>query len=248
MSIAFGWQPMSFLGVYDTVFPVSVVVTITNVGDSNFPGGNLTGVVTQSSGGYIYPLQSHVSVILPNQAQAIVFTLPAIHLQGNSLFTVTILGVDTSQLGRITPSEMGSTGTITQNFQGPEVFIFYAIGVALVLAFVVTSVQNYARRKVGKQKDTIDNRIESAAKSLSRTAQTVTRIQNDLRALQPAILKLRQEGIAARRTKLTKVEREALQYVFRGELKKERRIYLAIAFAVSAIFFLLALLWPLLFR
>lgn len=48
-------QPLSWLGFYDTLFPMSITVTVHNLSDKNFPGGNLTGFANSPSGKWSIP-------------------------------------------------------------------------------------------------------------------------------------------------------------------------------------------------
>lgn len=59
-------QPFSWLGFYDTLFPIEMTVVVYNPTDRVFPGGNLTGRVESPSGWYV-SLSYNVSTIAPRE-------------------------------------------------------------------------------------------------------------------------------------------------------------------------------------
>ena len=241
MDLSFGLQPTSFLGFYDTMFTASVTVKITNVGAEDFPGGNLTGLIYPPSGSWGVPIFAPVPVIRPYSFYVIVVPFRP---QEAGVYTLTILGIDTAEFGRILPSDMASTGTITQVFQGPGAFFGSAVGIAFLLAIGLAFVQDFARKRVSGRPDTLDKRLNKAARSLASTMQSVSKIQQELKALQPAMARLEKESLEAKRVKLDKTQRDAIRYLLRGELRRERLIVFMITFIVAATFFFLAIIWP----
>jgi hypothetical protein len=126
---------------YDTILPVVISINVTNLGTTEFAGGNLTCVIDPPSGKYTLTLLDTIPKLEPGES---VVQKHTVQLQEAGVYTVTVLWLETAQYGRIMGSQLYGPAFAAQNFQGPEV----AIGIALtVVAVIVTAVVGLRKRK-----------------------------------------------------------------------------------------------------
>ena len=125
---------------YDTILPVVISANVTNLGTTEFTGGNLTCVIDPPSGKYAMTLFYIIPKLEPNES---VVQKQAVQLQEGGVYTVRVLWLETTQYGRIMGSQLYGPAFAAQSFQGREV----AIGIALTVVGVIAAVVVGLRRR-----------------------------------------------------------------------------------------------------
>jgi len=132
-------QPLSFLGFYDSVFPLHFTVLVTNIGRENLPAGNLTLRIDPPSKDRY---SSWDVVAVPELS-------PGASFQSTRTFRPIEPGLHTFQVysytwagGQIGQDQIRYNYTIV-DFRGPE--IVYGSAAAIVVAIITLSVTVYLR-------------------------------------------------------------------------------------------------------
>ena len=132
-------QPLSFLGFYDSVFPLHFTVLVTNIGRENLPAGNLTLRIDPPSKDRY---SSWDVVAVPELS-------PGASFQSTRTFRPIEPGLHTFQVysytwagGQIGQDQIRYNYTVV-DFRGPE--IVYGSAAAIVVAIVTLSVTVYLR-------------------------------------------------------------------------------------------------------
>ena len=135
ISVQISFEPqVTSVFFYDTILPVVISANVTNLGTTEFAGGNLTCVIEPPSGKYAINLLDTIPKLEPNES---VVRKHTVQLQEGGVYTVNVLWLETAQYGRVMGYQLYVPGFAAQNFQGPEAAIGTAVAVIAVIAAVV---------------------------------------------------------------------------------------------------------------
>jgi hypothetical protein len=131
LSVQFSMEPQltTFLGFYNTLFPASFIVNVTNIGKLEFPSLDLDVDVQPPSGKYHIPITISVPKLLPKKSFV---QRCSFKPEEGGVYTITVppQWLDLPS-GRISSREIIDSGFIAQDFKGPET-------VFALLALIVT--------------------------------------------------------------------------------------------------------------
>jgi hypothetical protein len=119
---------------YDTILPVWIIANVTNLGTTEFVGGNLTCEVDPPSGKYAITLSYPIPKLEPNES---VVQKQAVKLQEGGVYTVKVLWLESTQYGRTMGYQLYGPGFAAQNFQDAYAAIGIAVAAIAVIAAVV---------------------------------------------------------------------------------------------------------------
>jgi len=143
-------QPLSWVGFYDTLFPMSITVTVNNLSDKNFPGGNLTGFANSPSGKWsIRDWRISVPELPAGKSQTLFQSLP---IEEAGVYTVSFTSMDlqTHEYWQV------SGGFLVVQVEPPSTLfqlltVFLSAVIAVVLMSIVVLL--WRRRRIIPSKD-----------------------------------------------------------------------------------------------
>jgi hypothetical protein len=127
-------QPLSFLGFYDSLFPLRVTISVVNPTSRDFPGGNVTYYLAGPSGKWQYSLQHNVPSIPANHS----YSFDAeFKLQESGVYVMTF-NPSVTFSNTSTPYWFVSGGFLPVQVEPPSTLFMFLILITLILGFVGT--------------------------------------------------------------------------------------------------------------
>jgi hypothetical protein len=143
-----GSQVFSSLGFYDTIFPLHIILYVSNPTNVDFPGGGyLTGRITAPSGKWQNNLQFNLTAIPADHSYEIDYSFTA---QESGVYILTIDPSITYSFGPA-PNWAVSGGFLAFQVEPPSTLFLFLILVVLIFGFVATDLSLIAKFKGRKQ-------------------------------------------------------------------------------------------------